>query len=434
MDLSDNSLVVNLLSSHEYAMAGIIMKRSRWCLLWAVSVLLALECYGSTQQPKRAVAWWWDAPENATDPAVDGMLNFVKENKVIVTTLIMRCGIYTCNRSPANRYNCTNNGGRGGKLVGTLMPACQRVLPILKQLGVRAELWLGEDDSIVSAHTLFANSEEFANDLIAVTAQYPSIVGFNLDLESQGTAEDNLQYAEFLGTVTEALSKAKGGPIRFSADVSCAKSGSGWSPLISNCSILGNSGVDRIMNMGTYNSKSFEGWYYSLMTPALEVPRNKLGAGLGCWIDYRTNNTWAVTAISAEQRICVLMNQSVQEIDMFVLKQGNPVKEQNFPESFWIPNLERYMRGGGCIPDIPKPPVCPNAIVGPANSWVPGDDQGCCISFGHRGTNLTCNESCAQAECAKAKMYWKPENYSSHPYECCQAPPTMEHLKYHNSW
>ena len=42
-----------------------------------------------------------------------------------------------------------------------------------------------------------------------------------------------------------------------------------------------------------------------------------------------------------------------------------------------------------------------------------------------RRPHLFCNESCAQSECEAAgkgaaeSWYWRAENYSSHPYECC---------------
>ena len=133
--------------------------------------------------PTRSIGWWWTAPATASDPAVDAMLTFVKENTGIVSTLIMECGIVTCvhNKSHgADRTQCINNGGAGGKITGELSPACLRALPTLNALGIRAELWLGEDDSILSAHTLFNTPIATATALINVSARYPGIVGFNI--------------------------------------------------------------------------------------------------------------------------------------------------------------------------------------------------------------------------------------------------------------
>ena len=127
------------------------------------------------------------------------------------------------------------------------------------------------------------------------------------------------------------------------------------------------------MNMMTYNAVSYEEWLFSKLAPALTVANSQevMGVGLGCWVDDRTNNTWAVTARSAHPRICYLMNQSVTEIDMFRLRQGvrkNGAPLPDWPERFWIPALERFMSGGSCDAEIPTRTVCPNASIGPANS------------------------------------------------------------------
>ena len=42
----------------------------------------------------------------------------------------------------------------------------------------------GEDDSITSARTLFANAEVVGAALVAVAEKWPGIVGFNIDLET----------------------------------------------------------------------------------------------------------------------------------------------------------------------------------------------------------------------------------------------------------
>ena len=123
----------------------------------------------------------------------------------------------------------------------------------------------------------------------------------------------------------------------------------------------------------------------SKLKPAIDTHQiATIGAGLGCWIDDRTNGTWSVTSKSAKDRICMLMNHSFQEIDMFVLKQGHKDPQSNFPESFWIDELQKFIRGGGCDATYPKRTVCPNATIGP-HSWTPGGDPHCCTSFSNRG-------------------------------------------------
>jgi hypothetical protein len=320
----------------------------------------------------RAVSWWWDTPASADDPAVAATLEFCKQHRDIVTTLIMRCNVLTCCRAGTGecgnavnhsipRGSCTNNNGVGGVLTGEVSPACKKMIPALIELGIRPELWLGEDDSMSSARYLFTHAEETAADLLAMAKANPGLVGFNLDLETgeAATDEDVANFATFLGTVAKALSVAPAGPIRFSADVSCQHDDTGGhdtSParLDTACKQLAHSGVSKLMNMRTYNSGDFSGWANAALMPALaDIPLGVLGVGLGCWVDSRTNGTWNVEPASAKDRVCLLMNQSVQEIDMFILSQGKTPSSKpggypvTFPEPFWIPELTKFVAGGG---------------------------------------------------------------------------------------
>ena len=120
------------------------------------------------------------------------------------------------------------------------------------------------------------------------------------------------------------------------------------------------------------------------------------------------------------------MNHSFTEIDLFILSQGSTDPLKNFPYDFWLPQLEKFVTGDGCPLPAGTTVSCPAAGAGmPADSWKPGGDPGCCEATDNRGNGLSCNVSCAQAECAAAgakngeSWYWKPENYSEHPYECC---------------
>ena len=72
-----------------------------------------------------------------------------------------------------------------------------------------------------------------------------------------------------------------------------------------------------------------------------------------------------------------------------------------------IPELERFMAGGSCAETVPDTISCPKASAGHggASAWLPGGDAGCCTSSEKRGTlghPFSCNETCAQAECAAA--------------------------------
>ena len=76
---------------------------------------------------------------------------------------------------------------------------------------------------------------------------------------------------------------------------------------------------------------------------------------------------------SMPMRQAQLWSNPIAEIDMFRL---NPLAQ--WPESFWLPQLRKFMNGGGCVPSPPPPTDCP----GP--SWSPCDPgqcegvQGCC--------------------------------------------------------
>jgi hypothetical protein len=158
---------------------------------------------------------------------------------------------------------------------------------------------------------------------------------------------------------------------------------------------------------------------------------------IGCHVCVQAH-TWNLTPQAAEERICALMNHSVQELDLFILNQGEADPTRNFPYAFWIPQLEKFMAGGGCPLPAGTIVSCPAAGAGmPPNSWKPGGDPGCCQASYNRGAGLSCNSSCAEAECLAAgklpgeSWSWRPENYSSHPYECCNktVPPAAASMR-----
>jgi hypothetical protein len=233
--------------------------------LWAL-VLLAATAAGpdapAHQQvvpppAVRSIGWWWTCPTTADSPEVDGLLAWAKAHPTIIHTLIMHCGIYTCDTNytapRGSNHSCLNNGGIGGEITGVLAASGKRVLQELPKMEIKVELWLGEDDSRQSALHMFKNPKKVAADLLAVAEANPGISGFNLDTETKhSTAADAQLSVPFLKAVTEQLHAAPGGPLRFSTDVACA-AGSQHSgcPMISDCALLANSGVSKIMNMAT---------------------------------------------------------------------------------------------------------------------------------------------------------------------------------------
>eukprot|EP01051_Picozoa_sp_SAG22_P015227 SAG22_NODE_1962_length_3242_cov_2.053452_1_plen_265_part_00 len=139
---------------------------------------------------RRAVSWW-AAPTTAADAAA--LVVFAKEHRSVVTTVILECGVLTCCRTgtgqcgnekntslPGYRYTCTNNGGVGGVVTGNLSDACAQTIPQLTKLGVRSEIWLGEDDSLSSARFMFSHAKETAESLVSLARAHPGLVGFNI--------------------------------------------------------------------------------------------------------------------------------------------------------------------------------------------------------------------------------------------------------------
>jgi hypothetical protein len=284
------------------------MVRALCCCLLLILTALAAAAAPGGPPAKREIGWWFSCPETADDPGVEGVISWAKRNPTIIHTIIMHCGIVTCatnySAPRGGNFSCLNNGGIGGELTGELMASGKRLVPELTKLGIKVELWLGDDDSRQSALHMFNNPQKFASDLLAVAKAHPGLSGFNLDTETaHSTPEDAKLSVPFLKEVTEALSAAPGGPLRFSTDVSCSTPGMGWCPMISDCALLGNSGVDKIMNMATYNAADFASWYGSNLKPALadSIPKDRIAAGLGVWNDSKLAHTWNLTPESAEQ-------------------------------------------------------------------------------------------------------------------------------------
>ena len=219
---------------------------------------------------ERSISWWAE-PLSAAD--ADGLVAFAKKHRPIVTTVILECGVVTCCRTgtgqcgnqkntslPGYRYTCTNNAGIGGVLSGNLSQWCAQTIPQLMKLGVRTELWLGEDDSLSSARYMCAHAEETAAAMVRLARAHPGIVGFNLDLEERApavaNASDLAAFTTFLDTVTNVLNHADGvGPLRMSADVGCESRP--WvrgDSLDNGCAQLAKSSVNRLMNMHTCKS------------------------------------------------------------------------------------------------------------------------------------------------------------------------------------
>ena len=375
------------------------------------AVLLVLAPASATTT--RRIGWWWDAPATATDPRVDGLVRFATSNPSIMTSVLMRCGPTTLN----------------GSIAGDLLPSCVRAIPALSAIGVESELWLGETDSLSAAIALLSNPAAAVETLIALGTAHKGLTGFNFDLEISSavncstTERCDALFARFLRAVRAGLSKHEPQRWRVTADVDCHAGGDGYAPIMSNCTLLA-AAADTVMDMRTYNGGSLRGWLVEA-APALAVSHG-VGIGLGVWNDSRTAHTWALTSESAEQRICILLNQSVRELDLFRLKFDPQSGDVVWPYPFWIPQLERFMKGGGCVPPPLPPSECPGQ-----GGWVrssvavPGHSGVVCCSLSSKAENRTAcdvkssHEACAEKQCTSTGRVWVKRDYSHFPYTCC---------------
>lgn len=322
--------------------------------LLAVSTIPATADLGPPAWPSPAVSFWYDATNASTvySPR-DGvaMLAKVAAHKELITSVILFCGITVA---------------PGGKVVGMLSEACTKTLiPGLLSLGVRVEgtVEAGTCD-IKDYRALFAADPQPLAERLAALGKAHNLSGWNMDLEPQigkpgktSTSADAALYASWAKKVAPAL---HAGGMRFTADVSA-----GWH-MTKDFSALAQ-GFDRLMDMDTYNSRSLPQWSNTFDGFARGAPSAPLSAksiGLGCWADNRSctgcaNITatmpWSVSAQSATDRICAVMNVSAPEVSFWVLAGLAPS-----PQEFWWPQLQRYRAGGGCaIPSGPPPAPTP---------------------------------------------------------------------------
>jgi len=345
----------------------------------------------------RKVAWWWYGDDDSAD--VTSVVDFVKAHPNIVSSVIMNCGPHL---------------SKHGTFVGDLSKSCKKLIPKLVKHGVQPELWLGESDDLNAHHKLFNRSDEAAEVLVALGQKY-GLKGMNIDLEANGqgtgidsTPADAVLFADFLRKIRPRLNDAG---MRLTVDVDST----GWCPILANVPLLA-SVSDKVMDMGTYSAGSyFEWWSYYKNLMSSQTPLNNLGVGLGCGPDF-VGDKWAVTAESVAQRICNLMNDSVVEIDMFDLFEGG----NTYPKEFWLPQLEKFVAGGGCEV-VPPVSQCPESFLGPNDDVL----EGCCTAL----KPLDCEgslEECSKVPKQQCEAYkswqWQDVDWTENPYTCC--PPT----------
>ena len=268
----------------------------------------------------------------------------------VVTSLMMYCNISVDGR---------------GALVGTVSDSCRTLLPVLRELGIKAEFVVNDGSTNITAHKLFfANAAENIPKLVAIAQKY-KLAGWNLDLEPQNppskSAADARVYAAYCAKLKAAL-HAPGVGARLTI---C---GAQWSPMLSAFSVLAPS-VDRIQNMETYVADSWDGWlhgdsyggdYTSFVNPG--VPRDKCGVGLGVWpAQCGDHLCWTQqSAAATAQRMDRIGADGVPEVALFRFYGAD------WPEAAegWWEALADFARDDDAEADEPTPTPAPTYAPG----------------------------------------------------------------------
>ena len=183
---------------------------------------------------QRNVSWWWDG-RAVRSPNASALLDWVAPNVDICSSVMLDCD-----------FSVRDNGTLSGKI----SPECVVAIKGLKALGVGAELWLGEQDSIDAAHQLFAAPQAAASALTKVITKF-GLTGINFDLEpSSSNDTDATAYAAFLRAIKPAIN---GAGARLTVDSAL------WTPMLRQMSAYSAS-VDRVLYMHTYFAGSLEEW------------------------------------------------------------------------------------------------------------------------------------------------------------------------------
>ena len=272
-----------------------------------VLALLAVLCFSgavSISWPEPAIAWWYPV-----SPQWPKLIEEVAQHTNVVTSIMLYCGAQVTNEGTITDVvadECIDQDGKG-------------TLPALWSLGIRTELTLGSGNCSIDSYRILWADTVHSIAVLVNMAKAANVSGFNIDLEPQsencqgtgtGHPDDAPLFASWLSVLHQELNSIG---VRLTVDVAT------WSPVLRQYSVLAPV-VDRMMDMDTYNAKSFKGWmkFYNDIVNT-EIPRSVAGVGLGCWVDKTVNGTWSVTPESAVERIAQAKSDNVPELAFWVL-------------------------------------------------------------------------------------------------------------------
>jgi len=287
-------------------------------------LLAAAACSAVTGSP-----WWsnpvisyWVAPDgSALD--INRTVALVASHASEVTSVMAYCGI-----------NILDDGS----LVTPFSAACASLFPQLRALGVRTELVTNSGNCSISAmRVLWADVTAAPAQLLAAALQ-ANADGINIDFEPQtencqgvpsGDAADAALFASWLAAVRAQLAPHG---VRLTVDVAA------WSPVLSQYAVLA-AGVDRLLNMETYNGGSAGGWAAVLDAYVAAVPLAAAGVGLGAWSDGKGD--WWETPAAASFKVNASRNAHVPELAVFRIANA-PDVSPTWPLDFWWPALQAF--------------------------------------------------------------------------------------------
>jgi len=276
-----------------------------------------------------AAPWWsnasapvvsfWYAPDNNWPAAVA----LVGAHAPRVTSVMSYCGLDIAD---------------DGTIISAFHATCAGLFPALRALGVQTELATGSGNcSIDAMRRLWADTDASPRVLAAAVA-LANASGLNVDFEPQadrckggptGTAADAALFARWLAAVRAALHPLGA---RLTVDVA------GWSPVLREFGALA-AGVDRVLDMSTYNGGSAAEWqtYFDALVGG--TPREEIGVGLGAWAAEPA--AWWATAPAAEYKVAAALRARVPELAFFRIVPSPDVVPE-WPLSFWWAALEKF--------------------------------------------------------------------------------------------
>jgi hypothetical protein len=278
--------------------------------------------------PNPAVSWW-SQPDD-TWPALIALISQGTRRRA-VTSINLYCGF---------------DVSADGIIEGNVSSACAAVIPELHRLGVLPEVCVDGLDIGALRRLWAAPPAPSIAALVAATAPF-GIRGVNFDFEPENATIPGVDARAYAGWLAAACPLLRAAGMRCTADVDDG-------PMLIEFNVLGPP-VDRLFDMSTYNKPNFKIWsdYYHYFNNRTVLALDRVGVGLGAWVDVALNGTWPVTPESATQRLDLIAADAVPEVGMFLLMPVNcsvyPGVEglgeslSECPEPWWWPALEGYI-------------------------------------------------------------------------------------------